>query len=182
MKQIITALSMVPLLLIGCDDEPTEALEEPMLPYAEAIAEETAEAAEEPPETEGAPGVRIEIPAQVKAAVSVTPFTPEIECPGTLVTFDEHSAELDEEAEAILDAFAACVNETQEAEALTVQTELDPVPVEDFNETLAAQRAVAVVTYLTDQDVDETNFGVVAVGLEGTSDMPRLYPRTDLAK
>ncbi len=69
------------------------------------------------------------------------------------------------------------MKETEEADTLTVRNELDAAPVEDFNQTLATERATAVVRYLTEWDVDEGNFGVVAVGVEGgTNNMPRLYP------
>ncbi len=177
MKQILTALTLVPMLLVGCDDEPTEALDDPMLPEAEAVAEETAEAAEEVPPAETGAALAIPAPSRVKAAVSVSPVTPEIECPGMVVTFEASSAELSDDAKERLDAFAACVNETREAEALTVRNELDLVAEEDYNETLANERATAVVSYLTDHDIDDANFGVVAVGLEGgTDDMPRLFP------
>ncbi len=179
MERTLATLALIPgLLLVGCDDEPVEGLDEPMLPYAEAIAEETMEAAEPPPEVDGVPGVRIAIPARMKAAVSVTPVATDVECPGAMVTFAEGSAALSDGARGVLDDFAECVNETAEPEALTVRMELDPAPVEDFNETLATERATAVVAYLGSRDVDQSNFGVVAVGPEGSEEMPRLYPPT----
>tara|TARA_B100001750_G_scaffold238855_1_gene246030 strand:- start:6170 stop:6742 length:573 start_codon:yes stop_codon:yes gene_type:complete len=172
------------LSAFGCDrDEPEDpaATGGPMLPEAEAVAEEVLEVADDDddPGAEPGEGAAIavgDLPTRVASAISVVAVA-ERGCRPGAVYFDTDSAELDDDAKADLDQLAECLEGTREDEDVTLRGRADPRAGEDYNEQLGRQRATAVASYLqTEGGVDESDFTIRAVGEDGaTEGMPELW-------
>ena len=180
----ILAIPFCLLALAACDEpEDPNVLGEPMLPEAEAVAEEVLEVADEDaddPEADPGDGVALAVgtPARVQSGVSVLAVNVERNCRPGAVFFETDSAELTDEGKQALDAMARCLRGTDDGEDVTLRGRTDPRASEDYNETLGRQRATAVASYLrTDGEVDESDFEIRALGEEGaTEEMPKLWP------
>lgn len=180
----VLALAGTLALLAGCErpelhDEPVEteaergrAAGEPALePGTTLSPERTA------PGTvaQGATGTLAERPERVQPAVGV--ISVDVDCAPTPVFFERDSAQLDDADRQALTALAQCLKATPEGEPLQVTGMTSPTGPEAYNETLAAQRATNVVSFLRLQGVSETHFDIRAVGETGAVEgMPVLYP------
>ncbi len=116
----------------------------------------------------------IEEPIRVRSAVSV--IAVELECPATAVFFAPASADLDAADRHALHALAECLKGMGPGEVVDVNGMAPPTHSEDYDRSLAAQRATNVVSYLSSQGVIGPSFEVRAIREDGATDgMPLLY-------